>query len=96
MHDALKIPELIDLIILHLSSQCEEPSGVDVPWRTLLAAGLTCHAFLEPALDHIWRFQKGLSHLVEVLPEDLWFLSEDGTLVCLPRHLAVGQDVLTR
>lgn len=87
MHKALTLPELTDRIITQLS-QCEGPF-VDVPRQTLLAAGLACHAFLEPALDHIWHIQKGLSHLVECLPEDLWLVSDGGVLVCPPHHLAV-------
>ena len=83
MHKALAVPELVGLIITQLC-QCEGPSAAEVPRTTLLAAGLACRAFLEPALDHIWRSQSGMNHLVERLPQAyLWFVTDDGVLVCL-------------
>ncbi|KAH9922055.1 uncharacterized protein B0H18DRAFT_526381 [Fomitopsis serialis] len=69
MHRALAVPELLRMILDH--------TGGEQPYLpALLAFALTCHAFLEPALDIIWHFQNGLGHLVECLPEKFWEASE--------------------
>ncbi|KAI0351986.1 hypothetical protein OH77DRAFT_828785 [Trametes cingulata] len=47
--------------------------------RTVYALALTCRAFLEPALDQLWRRQLTLFNLAKTLPRDSWKLvdSED-------------------
>ncbi|KAI0629640.1 hypothetical protein C8Q77DRAFT_1161218 [Trametes polyzona] len=40
--------------------------------RTVLALALTCRAFLEPALDQLWRRQLTLFNLARTLPDNAW------------------------
>ena len=40
--------------------------------RNVLALALTCRAFLEPALDQLWRRQLNLFNLLKTLPSDAW------------------------
>ncbi|KAI9061388.1 hypothetical protein FKP32DRAFT_948570 [Trametes sanguinea] len=51
----------------------------DIPLdlRTVLALALTCRAFLEPALDQLWRRQLTLFNLVRTLPSDCWETYQD-------------------
>ncbi|KAI0724687.1 hypothetical protein C8Q72DRAFT_653682 [Fomitopsis betulina] len=73
MHKALAIPELVDLIMRQVWAEYNSR-------RCVLAAGLTCRTFLEPAMDYIWSEQCGIGHLVECLPEDLWMVSAHNVL----------------
>lgn len=67
MHKVLTVRELVALIITEVS-QYEEPwSDWPPPEPALLAVGLTCSAFLEPALDRIWSAQDGIGHLTACL-----------------------------
>ncbi|KAH9919420.1 uncharacterized protein B0H18DRAFT_1122536 [Fomitopsis serialis] len=78
MHRALAVPELLRMILDH--------AGGEQPYLpALLAFALTCHAFLEPALDIIWHFQNGLGHLVECLPEEFWEASESAQVPLIIR-----------
>ena len=39
---------------------------------TLAALAVTCKAFMEPALNVLWKSQRSLGPLVRTLPEDCW------------------------
>ena len=45
----------------------------------MLSAALTCHAFLEPGLDEIWRSIVLFWPLISCLPEDTWEVREEKT-----------------
>lgn len=53
--------------------------------QNLLWAGLTCRAFLEPALDRLWRSLDSLFPLLKILPS---FTQSDGTYVSFGFYLA--------
>ncbi|KAI0364002.1 hypothetical protein BV20DRAFT_1061451 [Pilatotrama ljubarskyi] len=57
----------------------ENRHDVPLDLQTVHALALTCRAFLEPALDQLWRRQLTLFNLVKTLPKDSWevFESED-------------------
>ncbi|KAI0800231.1 hypothetical protein C8Q74DRAFT_1191763 [Fomes fomentarius] len=63
--------------------------------RTVLAFALTCRAFLEPALDQLWRRQLNLFNLIKTLPEDAWeaydgeFVGPEGQRLRLIRNIRV-------
>ena len=42
----------------------------------VLALALTCRAFLEPALDQLWRSQLNIFNLIKTLPSDAWEVYE--------------------
>lgn len=56
--------------------------------QNLLWVALTCKAFLEPALDRLWKQLDSLFPLLKVLPE---FMQSDGTYVskALPLTLSI-------
>ncbi|KAJ6501140.1 hypothetical protein C8R47DRAFT_1317178 [Mycena vitilis] len=67
MHQVLAIPELVYMI-------CSEIS----PWSGELAVlARTARTFHDPALDHLWRLQSTLTHLLKCMPPDLWNQSVD-------------------
>ncbi|KAI0645002.1 hypothetical protein C8Q79DRAFT_911960 [Trametes meyenii] len=48
--------------------------------HNVYALALTCHAFLEPALDQLWRRQLTLFNLVRTLPNDSWEVYDSATI----------------
>lgn len=46
--------------------------GAPLNLRNVRALALTCRAFLEPALDQLWRRQLTLFNLARTLPDDSW------------------------
>lgn len=51
---------------------------IDLSRRNLLHIAQTCKAFLEPALDRLWRSLDSLFPLLKILPA---FIRSDGTYV---------------
>ncbi|OJT12407.1 hypothetical protein TRAPUB_11057 [Trametes pubescens] len=51
--------------------------GVPLDLRAVLALALTCRAFLDPALDQLWRRQLTLFNLAKTLPSNAWEVYED-------------------
>ncbi len=51
--------------------------GVPLNLRAVLALALTCRAFLDPALDQLWRRQLTLFNLAKTLPSNAWEVYED-------------------
>ncbi|KAJ7659620.1 hypothetical protein DFH06DRAFT_401078 [Mycena polygramma] len=66
MHRCLTIPELVDIICYEL--QPSTSSG------TLAALARTSRAFLNPALDLLWREQTTLLNLLDCMPPDIFSL----------------------
>ncbi|KAH9888355.1 hypothetical protein C8Q73DRAFT_794131 [Cubamyces lactineus] len=50
----------------------ENHPGIPLSLSTVLALALTCHTFLEPALDQLWRRQLTLFNLAKTLPDNSW------------------------
>ena len=65
-HHCLSIPEVLRLAFGGLAKK-----------KDLLAVALTCRAFLEPALDNIWREITLFDPLLACLPQDLWEYREE-------------------
>ncbi|KAF6761376.1 hypothetical protein DFP72DRAFT_880967 [Ephemerocybe angulata] len=66
MHRSLQISE----VIYGICDQLDQSDHLER--NTCIALSLTCKAFLEPALDHIWRDLSSFDPLVACLPADLW------------------------
>lgn len=67
-------PDILDEICEYLH---DEQDGLTSK-QNLLWAGLTCKAFLEPALDRLWSSLDSLFPLLKILPS---FVQSDGTYV---------------
>ncbi|KAI6115156.1 hypothetical protein EDD16DRAFT_1702251 [Pisolithus croceorrhizus] len=93
MHRCLRITEILHLIIGYLVDEEVTSANVTTAIRHKDVASLarTCKAFMDPALDVLWRTQSSLSPLVMCLPAHFWFLKTfwRGTVVSLvhePSH----------
>ncbi|KAJ7610746.1 hypothetical protein DFH06DRAFT_1147988 [Mycena polygramma] len=64
MHAGLEIPEIVDLIVSALDTDCETPD--------LAALSRTSIIFSEPALDVLWKKQGSIMNLIRCFPADLW------------------------
>uniref|UniRef100_A0A5K1K0P3 Cell surface hydrophobicity-associated protein n=1 Tax=Ganoderma boninense TaxID=34458 RepID=A0A5K1K0P3_9APHY len=53
---------------------------------TLAALAVTCKAFMEPALNVLWKSQRSLGPLVRTLPADLWEEEVVGTYMGKPAY----------
>lgn len=73
MHYCLQVNEILDLI---LSDLFESKPGRQSK-HNLVSAALTCHDFLEVALDILWKTQTSLVPLIKTLPHDRW--KEEGS-----------------
>ncbi|KAF8965795.1 hypothetical protein BDZ97DRAFT_1729789 [Flammula alnicola] len=72
-------PDILDEICEYLSYEYDiDSDDISVSRRTLLWVALTCKAFLEPALDRLWRSLDSLFPLLKILPA---FIQSDGTYV---------------
>lgn len=72
-------PDILDEICEHLhDEEFEDGELTQTSKQNLLWAGLTCKAFLEPALDRLWRSFDSLFPLLRILPS---FKQSDGTYV---------------
>ncbi|KAF8179869.1 hypothetical protein BJ912DRAFT_982041 [Pholiota molesta] len=72
-------PDILDEICEYLSYDCDADSDdISLSRRTLLRLALTSKAFLEPALDRLWRALDSLFPLLKILPA---FGQSDGTYV---------------
>ncbi|KAJ7165690.1 hypothetical protein C8R43DRAFT_1104268 [Mycena crocata] len=67
MHRSLRIRDIIELICDSLDD--------DTPAKTasrFAALARTCKVFQDPALNHLWRHQNTLAHILQCLPPHLW------------------------
>lgn len=72
-------PDILDEICEYLHDEQDGPSELTpTSKQNLLWAGLTCKAFLEPALDRLWSSLDSLFPLLKILPS---FIQSDGTYV---------------
>ena len=72
-------PDILNEICEYLHDEEDDSSGLaHTGKQNLLWAGLTCKAFLEPALDRLWRSLDSLFPLLRILPS---FTQSDGTYV---------------
>ncbi|KAJ7189172.1 hypothetical protein C8R46DRAFT_1056738 [Mycena filopes] len=77
MHRALKIPEVLQLVLLEI---CPEPTEDPSKEETCALATLarTCRILSDPSLDALWSFQNTYVNILRCMPADLW--SETWTL----------------
>ncbi|KDR66436.1 hypothetical protein GALMADRAFT_147866 [Galerina marginata CBS 339.88] len=72
-------PDILDEICEYLAYEDDlDTEDAGISRRNLLWAALTCKAFLEPALDRLWRSLESLFPLLKILPA---FIKSDGTYV---------------
>jgi len=72
-------PDILDEICEYLFYYQDQDFEETATGRhNLLHVALTCKAFLEPALDRIWRRLDSLFPLLKILPS---FIQSDGTYV---------------
>lgn len=75
MHHALHTTEVISSIASYAYwGRNDYDTPLDL--RNVLALGLACRAFLEPALDQLWRSQLNVFNLIKTLPGDAWEVYE--------------------
>ena len=72
-YKALRNPETVSNIASYVYWGRNMPD-TPLDLRGILALALTCKAFLEPALDQLWRRQLNLVNLIKTLPQDSWEL----------------------
>ncbi|OBZ69459.1 hypothetical protein A0H81_10122 [Grifola frondosa] len=89
MHRCLLITEIL-LEIIEQAYGNYDPTFSSVSSVASLAR--TCHTFLEPSLDRLWRVQASNVPLVKTLPADAWQENEVGVILgelvlCLTREL---------
>ncbi|KIK21402.1 hypothetical protein PISMIDRAFT_681337 [Pisolithus microcarpus 441] len=79
MHHCLRITEILHLIFGYLVDEKVTNTNVAGAIRHKDIAGLarTCKAFMDPALDILWRTQSSLSPLIMCLPAQFWTLTVD-------------------
>jgi len=76
-------PDILDEVCEYLAYDYDSvPEDIFTCKRNLLRLALTCKAFLEPALDRLWRSLDCLFPLLKILPA---FVQSDGTYVCLAK-----------
>ncbi|KAI0740806.1 hypothetical protein C8Q76DRAFT_608362 [Earliella scabrosa] len=93
-YKALRNPETVSNIASYVYWGRNMPD-TPLDLRGILALALTCKAFLEPALDQLWRRQLNLVNLIKTLPKDSWelcngdFVGPDGQRLQLIRNIRV-------
>jgi hypothetical protein len=80
-------PDILDEICEYLHDEQDGSRSK----RNLLSAGLTCKAFLEPALDRLWSSLASLFPLLKILPS---FTQSDGTYVSLVFFLLILSSLI--
>ena len=81
MHHCLLVAELAQRVAEacapdYKSIPTNKPFRRPIGFNTLCALARTCRALQDPALDVIWYHQRGLEHLIDLLPEDVWEVYE--------------------
>lgn len=71
MQPCLKIPEVLSMIFEAAFNPMIE-TGQANDFLTVLASALTCHSFLEPALDVLWEEQPDLTALLRCFPTEVY------------------------
>lgn len=75
MHRCLQIPEIICLLCDALEVVAGWP-----PDREYLNMALSCRAFLDPALNKLWKSISNLDPIISCLPRKLWKrITDDGS-----------------
>ncbi|KAJ7647948.1 hypothetical protein FB45DRAFT_782921 [Roridomyces roridus] len=79
MHPVLTTAELVELVCEKLNEPDPRPRfvGTSASEGTLASLAVTCRAFREPALDALWKMQRGIQNVIKCLPSHLWELRED-------------------
>lgn len=73
-------PDILDEVCEYLAYDHDSPADEVLTSKgNLLNLALTCKAFIEPALDRLWRSLDCLFPLLKILPA---FSQSDGTYVC--------------
>jgi len=78
-------PDILDEVCEYLAYDHDSPPDDVLTSKTnLLRLALTCKAFIEPALDRLWRSLDCLFPLLKILPA---FSQSDGTYVGFVKFL---------
>ncbi|KAI6021844.1 hypothetical protein BKA83DRAFT_14111 [Pisolithus microcarpus] len=79
MHHCLRITEILHLIFGYLADEKVTNANVTgaIRHKDVAVLARTCKAFMDPALDILWRTQSSLSPLVMCLPAQFWTLTVD-------------------
>ncbi|KAI6132594.1 hypothetical protein EDD16DRAFT_1891083 [Pisolithus croceorrhizus] len=94
MHRCLRITQILHLIFEYVVDEKvtdANVTGAMIRHEDVAGLARTCKAFMDPALDVLWRTQSSLSPLVMCLPAHFWFLKANrrGAVVSLlqqPSH----------
>ncbi|KIK21412.1 hypothetical protein PISMIDRAFT_681375 [Pisolithus microcarpus 441] len=91
MHRCLRITEILRLIIEFLAHEdfITRYEARSISSKDTARFARTCKAFMDPALDVLWRTQSSMSPLIMCLPSNLWEVELSGTTVSLlqqPSH----------
>ncbi|KAI6132596.1 hypothetical protein EDD16DRAFT_1759934 [Pisolithus croceorrhizus] len=89
MPRCLRIIDILDLIFGYVVDESVADTNVTgaVLHGDIARLAGTCMAFMDPALDILWKTQSSLSPLVMCLPAHLWILEVDqGVKVVEPSH----------
>ncbi|KAF7288377.1 hypothetical protein HMN09_01400800 [Mycena chlorophos] len=97
MHPALRIPEIVSLIFETMVPDVP-PQKADLDTHTLASLSRTCKYFSEPALNALWKKQRGLGNLLSCFPEDLWNVKYQDwkyqEFLRVPANLALVRNIL--
>ena len=98
MHACLYVEDILNLIFDHFVVLNSIGAILGDHVATLHALALCCKAFVDPALDHLWRIQWGIENLIRVLPADLWeIVKEKNRLVfTVPTVMLPDSNCLVR
>lgn len=79
MPRCLRIIDILDLIFGYVVDESVADTNVTgaVLHGDIARLAGTCMAFMDPALDILWKTQSSLSPLVMCLPAHLWILEVD-------------------
>ncbi|KAI6127905.1 hypothetical protein EDD16DRAFT_1702217 [Pisolithus croceorrhizus] len=91
MHHCLQITEILCLIIEFLAHEdlVTRLEARSIPRRDVARLARTCKAFMDPALDVLWKTQSSLSPLIMCLPDHLWKVGLNDRILSLlqePSH----------
>lgn len=86
MHRALRIQETLCVIAANLPRRAD-----------LVAMGVSCRTFFDPAMDELWRDISSLAQLVKCLPQECWeILDTDYGLAVSPCQSSVVRGTSRR
>lgn len=92
MHPCLAVEDILNTIFDHADP---EDCNVEKRISTFHSLALTCKAFLDPALDRVWRTQWGIENLIRVLPKDVWDMSSEPNILTFKGDLGSSECLVS-